>query len=248
MELFHDGIDEAPADGGVEDLRRALKRRLGLAHDERSARHRFGAAGDGEIDLARLDRPRRRGERVHSRSAQAVDRHARNGVGKSGEQEGHAREVAVVLARLVGAAQDDLLHFVRKAGMTAHQLSDRQRRKIIRAHARERPGVPADRGADIIADIGFGGHRLRSCRIDGPSAGAGRLNIRIEIRSAIVASLDPRLVISLNQSIAIHFSHMPLPCCLIRKRGLGSWELAGDRMGNWRGGFGGVARDSTLAN
>ena len=86
----------------------------------------------------------------------------RNGVGKAGEQEGHARKVAVVLARLVGAAEDDLLHFVRKAGMTAHQLSDRQRRKIIRADAGQRPGVPADRGANIVADIGFSIHGLRT--------------------------------------------------------------------------------------
>ena len=158
IELFHHRIDEAPADGGVENLRRSLKRRLSLAHDEGRAGHRFRAAGDCELDLARLDPPRRGGDRFHSRGAEAVDGRAGNGLGQAREQERHAREVAVVLARLVGAAEKDLVDFVAEAGMTAHELADRQRREIVGAEAGERAAVAADRRAHIVADEGFFGH------------------------------------------------------------------------------------------
>ena len=100
------------------------KARLRLAHDERRAGHRFRAAGDREPDLARLDPARRRGDRFHARGAQAVDGRAGNGLRQAREQERHAREVAVVLARLVGAAEKDLVDFVAEAGMTAHELAD----------------------------------------------------------------------------------------------------------------------------
>ena len=76
------------------------------------AGHRFGAAGDRELDLVRLDPPRRRGDRLHARGAKAVDGRAGNGVRQAGEQERHAREIAVVLARLVGAAEKDLVDLV----------------------------------------------------------------------------------------------------------------------------------------
>src|SRR6202051_4767474 len=52
---LHQGIDEAPADGGVVDVGRARKRFRRLAHHERRPRHRFDAAGNREIDLAGAD-------------------------------------------------------------------------------------------------------------------------------------------------------------------------------------------------
>ena len=181
VKLLHRRIDEAPADGGVENVRRPLKRRLSLAHDERGAGHQFGAAGDRELNLARLDPPRRRGDRLHARGAKAVDGCARNGLGQAGEQERHAREIAVVLARLVGAAEKDLVELLAEAGMAAHELADRRRREIVGAHAGQRAAVAADRRAHIVADEGLG-HGRGSRRFD------------LKPHSAIVASVDRRLV------------------------------------------------------
>ena len=58
---LHQRIDEAPADGGVVDLGRALERFRRLAHHERRAGHRFDAAGDAR------GRSRRRGSRAPPR-------------------------------------------------------------------------------------------------------------------------------------------------------------------------------------
>ena len=73
---------------------------------EGRARHRFDAAGDGELDLAGADRARGGADRLHARGAQPVERRARHAVRQAGEQQRHARDVAVVLAGLVGAAVD----------------------------------------------------------------------------------------------------------------------------------------------
>ena len=45
-------IDEAPAERGVVNLRRARERLAGFAHDEGRPRHQFDAAGDGKVHLA----------------------------------------------------------------------------------------------------------------------------------------------------------------------------------------------------
>ena len=66
---LHERVDEAPADGRVLDLCAARERGLGLAHDERRARHAFHAAGDHERGLAALDRARRDADSVHARPA-----------------------------------------------------------------------------------------------------------------------------------------------------------------------------------
>ena len=107
------------------------------------------------VDLARLDPPRRRGDRLHARGAEAIDGCAGNGIRQASEQERHAREVAIVLARLIGAAEKDLVDLVGEVRMTAHELADGQRRKIVGAKARERAAEAADRRAHIVADEGF---------------------------------------------------------------------------------------------
>ncbi len=106
--------------------------------------------------LARLDRPRRLSDRVEPRGAKAVDRHARNGVRQAREQERHAGEIAIVLARLVRRAENDVLDPFGETRMAAHQLANRDRREVVGAHGRERAAVASDRRADVIADEGFG--------------------------------------------------------------------------------------------
>ena len=181
IELFHRRIDETPADGGVENLRRSLKRRLSLAHDEGRAGHQFRAAGDCELDLARFDPPRRRGDRFHSRGAQPIDRRARDGIRQASEQERHAREVAIVLARLIGAAEKDLVDFIGETRMAADELADRERRQIVGAETCQRAAEAADRRAHIVADEGFGhGRTVR--------------RFGLKSQSAIVASDCRRLI------------------------------------------------------
>ena len=58
--LLHHRIDEAPADRGVVDLGRARERASALPITNGARRHAFDAAGDRKLDLAGLDRPRRR--------------------------------------------------------------------------------------------------------------------------------------------------------------------------------------------
>src|SRR5208282_6623859 len=88
------------------------------------------------------------------------------------EQKRHAGKVAVVLAGLVGAAEKDVVDLLGNAGMTAHELADRPSREIVRAHGRQRAAVAADRGANVVADEGFGAHGSMPRRFE--RAGLGR--------------------------------------------------------------------------
>ena len=80
--------------------------------------------------------------------------------GKPGEQPGHAREVAIVLAGLVGAAEDDVVELGPvDAGIALDQRPDRDCGEVVGADARQRAAVAADRRPDCVADIGFGHSR-----------------------------------------------------------------------------------------
>ena len=59
--------------------------------------------------LARLDGARRDADGVHARSAQAVHGCAGNFLRQSGQQQRHARDVAIVLAGLIGAAENHVV-------------------------------------------------------------------------------------------------------------------------------------------
>src|SRR5208337_4427506 len=146
----------APADGRVLDLRAARKRRLRLAHDERRARHAFDAAGDQECRLATLDRARANADGVHARSAQAVDRRPGNLLRQAREQQRHARHVAIVLARLVGAAVYDVVdRGPVDSRITLDQCSDRHRGEVIGAYRRQAATVAAERCAHRVANEDF---------------------------------------------------------------------------------------------
>ena len=56
--------------------------------------------------------------------------------GRPGEQPGHAREVAIVLARLVGAAEDHVVELAPvDVGVAVDQRLDRDRGEIVGADA-----------------------------------------------------------------------------------------------------------------
>ena len=98
------------------------------------------AAGDGEVDLAGADRARRCADRVEAGRAKPVDGDAGNAVRQPGEQQRHPRDIAVVLAGLVGAAEIDLVDLREIDFRIARdQRLDRLRREIVGTHPGEAP-------------------------------------------------------------------------------------------------------------
>jgi hypothetical protein len=67
------------------------------------------AAGEHERGLAALDCARGNRDRVQARAAEAIDRRTGYFRRKSGEQQCHAAHIAIVLARLIRAAIDDVV-------------------------------------------------------------------------------------------------------------------------------------------
>ena len=155
---LHQRVDEAPADGGVVDLRASLIGGLRLAHHQRRACHGFHAAGDDEVEFAGTDRSRGGPDGVEPRGAEPVHRRARHAVRQPGEQRRHARDVAVVLARLIGAAEDDFVDGLGKSGMARQECPYRNRGEVVGPHFRQGAAVTADRRADRIANEGVAAH------------------------------------------------------------------------------------------
>ncbi len=101
--------------------------------------------------------------------------------GQAGEEHGHARDVAVVLAGLVGAAED---HLVERAPVHArealHQRDDRDRREVVGPDGREGASVPAEGRADGGADEG-----VSHGRRDGRPAGRGGVKPDVSTRGGV---------------------------------------------------------------
>ena len=81
------------------------------------------------------------------RRAEPVDGDARDRVRQAREQRGEAGDVAVVLARLVGAAEPDVLDLVRGDSRALHGSRDRERRKVVGPDGGESASVAADGSA-----------------------------------------------------------------------------------------------------
>ena len=69
---------------------------------------------------------------------------ARDRVREAGQQGRHARDVAVVLSRLVGTPEVDVVDRRRVDARSLDSRRDRDGRQIVRANVRERPAVAAD--------------------------------------------------------------------------------------------------------
>ena len=134
----------------------ARERGVGLRRDERRAAHRLDATRDEEVSvpgdhgMAGADDGRKAGR------AEAVHRDAPDRVRQAGEQRGEARHVAVVLARLVRAAEPDVLDLSRRNARPLDGGRHGQRREVVRADAREAAAVAAHRRPDRREDHGFG--------------------------------------------------------------------------------------------
>ena len=65
-----------------------------------------------------------------------------------------ARDIARILARLIGAARDDILDRLRRGRIFRDQSSDHAAEQIVRAHRREASRVPAERGSQAVKNKG----------------------------------------------------------------------------------------------
>ena len=149
-------VDEPPAEGRVGQLARAaVARRLGLELDVRRARHRLDAAADEHVAVADRDRVRRGVDRLEARAAQPVDGQAADLDREVGQQQRHPGDVAVVLAGLVGAAEDDVLDEGRVDAGAVDDGAQHGGGEVVRPDARERAAVAADRRADGLDDPGL---------------------------------------------------------------------------------------------
>jgi hypothetical protein len=137
------------------------KAALGLQHHERRARHRLDPARQHELRLAKPYLARGLDDRLQARGAEAVHRHARHLHRQRGDQRGHPRNVAVVLAGLVGAAHVDLVDRGRVDPVARHDRLDHAGGEVVRPHGGERPGVAADGGAKGVDYDGVA-HRARA--------------------------------------------------------------------------------------
>ena len=133
----------------------AWKRPIRLRGDERRARHRLDAAGDEQIAVTGDHGVARTDDGGEAGCAETVDGHARDGLGKAGEEDGHARDVAVVLACLVRAAEPDVLDLLGGNACTVDGRADGDRRQVVGADCGEPAAVAADRRPDGGEDHGL---------------------------------------------------------------------------------------------
>ena len=80
---------------------------------------------------------------------------AGHGDRQAGEQDRHAADVAVVLARLVGAAEDQVVDLLPATRVALDQRPQRNRGEVVGANRGQRPAIAADRRPNRVADEGF---------------------------------------------------------------------------------------------
>ncbi len=167
--LLEQGVNKAPADGGIENLTWLGKRRRGFFLDPRCPAHGLHSAGDHNVCGTGLDHLAGLDDGAQPGSAEPVDGDAGDVEGKSGQQGGHPGNVPVFFTRTVRVAQDDFLDPVRIKACAGHGLADHQGSQIIRTDRRERAAVPAHRSADAANK-----ESLDHKNILTPGSGAGR--------------------------------------------------------------------------
>ena len=125
-------VHEAPAERRVLELLVPAEGRAGLPQHVGRAGHALDPPGQHQLRLAEADGARRLADGLEPGRAEPVDGDAGHRVRQAGEEHGHAGDVPVVLAGLVGAAED---HLVERAPVHAreplHQRGDRHRREVV---------------------------------------------------------------------------------------------------------------------
>ncbi len=163
VEFAEGGVDEAPSEGGIDHFGEASECAVAFGLDERSAGHGFFAAGDVDGAFAEADAASCVDEGLQATGAEAVNGHAGDGGGQTCEQGGHAGDVAVVFACLVGCTGDDLFDGGKvEARIALNQCLDDQCKHVIGTDMAQTAGVAANGRADCVHDVGgFHGANLR---------------------------------------------------------------------------------------
>ena len=152
--LLHQRVDEAPADRRVVDLGVAREKALSAFGITNGARVMLSTppaiiSSASPAAMARAQMATASMPDPHSRLTVAAGHVGR----QPGQQHRHARDVAVVLARLVGAAEDDVVdRSPVDAGIALHQRLQRNRGEVVGAHGRQRAAVATDRRADAVTE------------------------------------------------------------------------------------------------
>ena len=163
VEILEARVDQPPAERRVGDVAggRPGPRALGQYH--RRARHRLDSARHDDVGLAGADLLGGGGDGLQAAGAQAVDRVARDLVRQAGQQRGHARDVAVVLAGLIGGAEDDLVDgVVGDAGALEGGAED-EGGEVVRTRIGQGAAIAPEGRADAADEKGIG-HAERSMR------------------------------------------------------------------------------------
>ena len=102
----HLGVRHPPPEGGAPQLLVPGRIALGrLLQHPRRARHALDPTGDDDVGVADRDRTAGGDDRFEPGAAQTIDRRPRDRRRQARQQHRHPRDVAVVLARLVGVAE-----------------------------------------------------------------------------------------------------------------------------------------------
>ena len=83
-------------------------------------------------------------DRLEAGAAEPVDRLPRDRDRQPGQQQRHARDIAVVLTSLIRAAQNHILDDIWRNARALDRLGDHQRGEIIRTHLFERARILAN--------------------------------------------------------------------------------------------------------
>ena len=93
-----------------------------------------------------------RDDRRQPRGTEAVDGDSGDRLRQACEQNRHARDVAVVLARLVRSTEVDVLDLFGRHTRTRDRLCDHGRREVVRPQTRKSTVLSSDRSADARED------------------------------------------------------------------------------------------------
>ena len=149
-------VDEPPAQGRVDERAvAALVGGLGLQLDVRRPGHRFDAAADEHVAVADRDRVGGRVDRLQTGAAQSVDGEAADLDREVREEQRHPGDIAVVLAGLVGATEDDVLDEGRVQAGPVDDGAQHDGGQIVRPDPGKGAAVTADRRPDGLDDPGF---------------------------------------------------------------------------------------------
>jgi hypothetical protein len=139
---------------------------------QRHHAHALGAAGDHHVRVTQADAVGRKRHRLHARGAEAVDRHARHGIGKPGKQQPDAGDIHALLRFRHRATDDHVVHgFRAKTGTLTERGFQHEREHVVGTHVPEHASRRlAHRGARGSHDVGilnlFAHGTSPKCRIE----------------------------------------------------------------------------------